>query len=223
MFQRIAARPLALTAALLLFPACDSGDGDGGGTDTDASTSGTTEPSTSTSGPTTTTTGSGTTTTATTTAAETGSSGSEESSTGSEGSSSGSETGEESGSSSTGGEAVGYDDLYGDYGDGFGTHTISAESWSLTYPDTPVGAQSIDEVNDEERWVAGYFDGDESVWLIGYSRFDWDFDDAGILRYCQLGSGSETLQAAIDAPASDRTDFDGVGCNGFSWSALEPE
>lgn len=218
MFQRIAARPLALTAALLLFPACDSGDGDGG-TDTDASTSGTTEPGTSTTGPDTTTTGSGTTTTATTTAAETGSSGSEESSTGSEGSSSGSE----SGSSSTGGEGVGYADLYGEYGDGFGTHTLSAESWSLTYPDTPVGAQSIDEVNDEERWVAGYFDGDESVWLIGYSRFDWDFDDAGILRYCQLGSGSKTLQAAIDAPASDRTDFDGVGCNGFSWSALEPE
>ncbi len=63
MFQRSAARPLALTAALLLFPACDSGDCDGTSTDTDAdaSTSGETTGGASTTDPGTTT-GTGTTT-----------------------------------------------------------------------------------------------------------------------------------------------------------------
>lgn len=218
MFQRIAARPLALTAALLLFPACDSGDGDGGETDTDASTSGTTEPGTSTSGPDTTTTGSGTTTTGTTTAAETGSSGSEESSTGSEGSSSGSESGEES-SSSTGGEAVGYADLYGDYDDNFGAfHTLSEESWSNTYPDFDPIVVAAEEVNDDERWIAGLSVGG----LEGYERLDWDFDDEGQLRYCSGAFGQETIEDAINAPPSDRTDFE-TGCGGgASWTIMTP-
>lgn len=219
MFQRIAARPLALTAALLLFPACDSGDGDGGGTDTDASTSGTTEPSTSTTAPATTTTGSGTTTTATTTTTA-----DESSSTGDESGSSGDESGssgDESGSSSSGERLVGIADIAGTYIETWGAgktdffpHEVEADSWMIDFGQG-MSLLTYEEIDDEARWVAGN-DGPGS-----YTRYDWDFDADGNLRYCSAIIAAETLQDAIDAPASDRSDFDGVGCaETFPWSLL---
>ncbi|MGH1343069.1 MAG: hypothetical protein ACRBN8_16025 [Nannocystales bacterium] len=216
MFQRSAARPLALTAALLFFPACDSGDSDGGGTDTDAATSGTTTDPGSTTNPATTTTASGTTTTDPGTTGGESSTGSDSGSSGSESGSSGSS---ESGSSSSGGEAIGYADLYGDYDDNFGAfHTLSAESWSNTFPGFDAIVVATEEVNDDERWIAGLSMGG----LEGYERLDWDFDEDGQLRYCSGAFGEETLEDAVNAPPSDRTDFE-TGCGGgASWTVMTP-
>lgn len=218
MLQRIAALPLALSA-LFLF-ACDDGGEDG----TDGSTGDvatTTDPGTATADSTTTDDDSSTTTdddsTTTTDDDSTAGTGEDESSTGLEDSSSSGE-----GSSSTGEATIGYADLYGEYTDGFGTQVLTAESWTLEYPRTPIGTQAVEVVDDEMRFIAGFFDGDESIWLPGYSRFEWDFDSDGVLRYCQVGSGSETLKDALAVRSPDREDFDGVGCGGFAWSALTP-
>lgn len=215
MFQRSAARPLALTAALLLFPACDSGDSDGTSTDTDAATSGATTGGASTTdlG---TTTGPGTTTDPGTTTGES-STGPDESSSGSESGSSGSE----SGSSSSGGEAVGIADVAGTYIETYGkgkndfqTHEVTASDWAIDFG-TGIGVLTYEEIDDEARWVAG----DDGAGT--YTRYDWDLDGDGNLRYCAAVFGAETLQDAVDAPPSDRDDFDGVGCAGtFPWSLL---
>ncbi|MEM6296274.1 MAG: hypothetical protein AAGA54_33695 [Myxococcota bacterium] len=219
---RTAARPLvslALFGALSLSYGCDSGSDDGD-TDGGSSTSGAEGSTTATTEtPTTGTPTTGTPTTGTTDDSDGSSSTGE-----GDGSTSGS-TGEGDGSTSTGstGEAlIGYSDIVGVYTDGFGTHTLTEATWELDYDRTPLGTQGVEQVNDDERWVAGFFDGDDSVWLPGYSRFDWDFDENGVLRYCQQGSGSKTIEDAIAAPASDREDFEGEGCGGFSWSSLEP-
>lgn len=217
MFQRSAARPLALTAALLLFPACDSGDSDGTSTDTDAdaSTSGETTGGASTTDPGTTT-GTGTTTDPGTTTDES-STGSDESSSGSESGSSGSE----SGSSSSGGDAVGIADVAGTYIETYGkgkndfqTHDVTASDWTIDFG-MGIGVMTYEEIDDEARWVAGN-DGAGT-----YTRYDWDLDGDGNLRYCAAVFGAETLEDAIDAAPSDRGDFDGVGCAGtFPWSLL---
>lgn len=127
MFQRIAAQPLALTAALFFFPACDDADGDGGETETAASTSGATEQGTTADGE--------TDATETTPA---------------------SESGDESGSTSTGDPAGAYADLYGKYLDNFGgSHTLSAEGWTQAYMGMDPFTLVIEQVDDDLQWVAG--------------------------------------------------------------------
>ncbi len=214
MFQRSAARPLALTAALLLFPACDSGDSDGG--ETDVSTSGTTDQGTTTANPAGSTSAQG----SSSEGGESSSGGGESSSSGGTGSSSGDEgSSSEGGESSSGGEAVSYADLHGDYVDNFdGSHTLSAEAWTQAYMGMNPFALVIEQVDDDLQWVAGE-EGDGGT----YGRHDWAVDGDGQLRLCTGAFGEATLQDAIDAPASDTSDFDGVGCGGaFSWSILTP-
>jgi len=213
MFQRSAARPLALTAALLLFPACDSGDSDGG--DTDPSTSGTTDPGTSSTDGTSPTGSEGS-----STDGGTGSTSGPLSTSG--GQSSSGTSGDESSSgddSSSGGDAVGYADLYGDYVDNFdGSHTLSAEGWTQSYMGMNPFTLVVEEVDDDLQWVAGA-EGEDGT----YGRHDWTVDDDGQLRLCTGAFGEATLQDAIDAPASDAEDLDGIGCGGaFSWSILTP-
>ncbi len=216
MLQRIAARPLALTAALLLFfPACDSADSDSGGTNTDTEGVDTDAGTTSTE-----TSDAGTSSTQGSSGLLEGSSSGEESGSSSSGEESGSSSsGEESGSSSSGGAAIGYVDLYGEYIDNFeGTHILSDAAWTQAYMGMNPFALNIEEVDDDAQWVAGA-EGNAGT----YGRHDWAFDDDGQLRLCTGSFGAKSLQEAIDAPPSNADDFDGVGCGGaFSWSILTP-
>ncbi len=218
MLQRIAALPLALSA-LFLF-GCDDG-GDDGNAGTDGSTGDVataTDPGTTTEPATTTEPG---TTTVPGTTDDSTSSGRAESSTGFEGGSS-SSGGE--GSSSTGQDAIGIADVAGTYIETYGpgkmdfqTHIVTATDWTIDFG-SGIGVNTYEEIDDEQRWVAGN-DGAGT-----YTRYDWGLDDDGNLRYCTAVFGAETLQAAIDAPPSDREDFDGVGCGGmFPWSLLAAE
>jgi len=208
MFQRIAARPLVLTAALFLLPGCDDGGGDAPqtnieGTSTGGGSSSTGEESTGEDA----TTGED--------GSTSGSSGEAESSTGTPG---GSSSGGED-TDSTGDVAIGYADLAGDYVEpypgGMTLHTLSAEIWIVDYGTGPL-EQSVVQIDDDARWVVLEDAGT-------YSRNDWTFDDEGVLRYCTGAYGAESAEAAVAAPMSDARDLDGTGCGGmFPWSTLEP-
>lgn len=219
MLQRIAALPLALSA-LFLF-ACDDG-GDDGNAGTDGSTGDvttTTDPGTTTDPSTTTVPGTSTDDSTTDDSTTDDSTTDGESSTGDDGSTGG------DGSSSTGDVAIGIADVAGTYIETYGpgktdfqTHIVTATDWTIDFGEFGMAVHTYEQINDEERWVAGD-EGDGT-----YTRYDWDLDDDGNLRYCTAVFGAATLQDAIDAPASDRDDFDGVGCGGmFPWSLLVAE
>jgi hypothetical protein len=221
MLQRIAALPLALSAVFLF--ACDDG-GDDGNAGTDGSTGDvttTTDPGTTTDPSTTTVPGTSTDDSTTDDSTTDDSTTDGESSTGDDGSSS---TGGD-GSSSTGDVAIGIADVAGTYIETYGpgktdfqTHIVTATDWTIDFGEFGMAVHTYEQINNEERWVAGD-EGDGT-----YTRYDWDLDDDGNLRYCTAVFGAATLQDAIDAPASDRDDFDGVGCGGmFPWSLLVAE
>lgn len=217
MTQRIAARPLALLAALLLFPACDSGS-DEAGTDTDgtstsgdatSSTSGTPDPST---------TGEPDPSTGSTTAdpSDTGSTGAGSTgadSTGGDDSTGGAE-------SSTGGEEV--IEIAGEYMDNYGSsHTIDAAQWSSD-PDGkyPFGI-NLEVVDNDADWAAGADLYDDGL----FSRYHWFEDGEGVLWYCTQVYGAATLDDAIaDESQPDTADVATTGCgaSGFPWTRLDP-
>ena len=222
MFQRTAARPLVLTVALSLsLAACDDGeDGSNSVTATDGDGTSTTGDDSTTAPGTTTTTPDPTTTGDTTGDAES-TTGSAESSTGDE--TTGDETTGDESSSSTGTQAIGIADVVGTYIETYGpgktdfqTHIVAVDTWTIDFGgDFGMAVHTYEEVNDNERWVAGA-DGAGT-----YTRYDWDIDDDGNLRYCSAAYQAATLQDAIDAPPSDRDDLDGIGCGGaFPWSVL---
>ncbi len=206
---RTAARPLvslALLGALSFSYGCDSGS-DGGDSDGGSSTSGA-------EGSTGATTETPTTGTPTTDDSD-GSSSSGEGSSGS--------TGEGDGSSSTGEALIGIADVAGTYietygpgPDEFQTHTVTATEWTTDFGGgAGMGVLTYEEVDDVARWVAG----DDGAGT--FSRYDWEIDGDGNLRYCTAVFGAETLEAAIAAPPSNRDDLDGTGCaEAFPWSLL---
>lgn len=214
MFQRIAALPLALSS-LFLFSCDDGGDEGNAGTD------GSTGAVTATTGADSSSTDPGSTSGASTTDEST-----TDASTTTEGDGStglGSSSGEESGGSSTGAALDGISDVAGTYIETYGpgkkdfqTHIVTGDTWTIDFGgDFGMSVLTYEEVDDQARWVAG----DDGAGT--FARYDWDIDGDGNLRYCSAVFGAETLQAAIDAPPSDRDDLDGVGCGGmFAWSLL---
>jgi hypothetical protein len=103
-----------------------------------------------------------------------------------------------------------------EYPGGMTTHTITDASWTQA-SDFGVFAYALETFDNEERWVVGRSDDDDT-----YSRFDWTWDGDDELHVCTAVFGVETLEEAADAPQADADDLD-VGCGGFPWSHLQPE
>lgn len=123
--------------------------------------------------------------------------------------------------SSSGAAASTYADLAGDYIEpfpgGMTLHSLTPSGWSLDYGEGPI-AQSVVQTDDDAGWVVLEDDAAGT-----FSRNDWTFDDAGLLRYCTAAFGAATAEDAVAADLSDTSDLDGVGCGGmFPWSTLEP-
>lgn len=130
---------------------------------------------------------------------------------------SGTEAGSESGESESG-DATALD-IIGEYGDNFGGHhEITMDTWVY---DSGMGVftTNLVELDNDAGWVAG-----EDASMPGtFVRFDWTFDDAGTLYYCQPVFDATTLQDAIDAPLTDASDPANGGCGGmFPWTTLTP-
>ena len=102
--------------------------------------------------------------------------------------------------------------------DNFGSnHIISNTSWDSFDAETPVALTAYDNTG---MWAVGQNAPDDAYNPDLWSRFDWHWDDAGQLWYCQTAFGAESEQAALDTAPADATDVANSGCSGFSWSSL---
>jgi len=54
-----------------------------------------------------------------------------------------------------------------------------------------------------------------------WSRFDWTYDAAHALWYCQTAYEAPSAQQALQTPAADAQNL-ATGCSGFPWSKLTP-
>lgn len=108
--------------------------------------------------------------------------------------------------------------IIGSYADDWGgTHTIGGQAWIMGGA-TPAEFELLDLSNTKRYLVAQ--NAVTNQFSPGkFSRFDWAFDAAGGLYYCQTRFDAETEVEARAATAADSTDL-AKGCAGFAWSKL---
>jgi hypothetical protein len=71
------------------------------------------------------------------------------------------------------------------------------------------------------RWLVAQNDPDDMFNPSLWSRFDWAYDDAGALWFCQSSFNSPDENAAARVPAADATSPSTAGCGGASpWTKL---
>ena len=110
-------------------------------------------------------------------------------------------------------------EIVGAYTDNFdGSHIISMDSWT-----SGEAIFWIDSYDNEADWLVAQNDSDNGFSPDLWSRFEWTIDAADQLWYCQIVFDAASKQDAEAAESPDRGDLEGMGCNGFSWSMLNPE
>jgi hypothetical protein len=109
-------------------------------------------------------------------------------------------------------------ELKGSWFDSYGTdHDISSSTWSQSGGSSLFNISSYD--NDGDFLIAQN-DAANTFAAEKWSRFEWSYDTAGDLWYCQIAFDAETEADAEAAGPADAADLEGSGCNGFSWTAM---
>lgn len=103
-----------------------------------------------------------------------------------------------------------------DYG---GDHTITNDSWSQYGGSSVFDFTEYD--NDEAYAIAQNGSANEYNPDL-YSRFDWTWDAADQLWYCQTAYAAASEADALATAAADPTDPSTTGCGGFPWTSLTP-
>lgn len=111
--------------------------------------------------------------------------------------------------------------IIGSYTDDFGgSHDITADTWTLGYEGSAPSLFHITRFDNAAGWLVAQNDAANEFSPGLFSRFEW-VEAEGSLYFCQSPYDAETESAAIEAPASDRTDPANSGCGGtFPWSQL---
>jgi len=108
--------------------------------------------------------------------------------------------------------------IEGTWADGWGgSHTITAfvwENWGSVF--------EITEANASEGWLLAQNSVTNTYAPGLWSRFDWTWDSAGTLWYCQTAYEAASEADARATPAADPGDPATSGCGGFSWTSLAP-
>jgi hypothetical protein len=126
------------------------------------------------------------------------------------------ETGTETGGTETGGDMSLA--IVGSYTDEFGDmHMISETEWTIA----SAGSFAISQWNNDEMWLVAQNAETNMYNPSLWSRFDWAWDDAQQLYYCQSVYDGATIDDAL-AGSADAGDLTGMGCNGFPWTRLNP-
>jgi hypothetical protein len=107
--------------------------------------------------------------------------------------------------------------INGEWADGWGgTHDINAFAWT-----SGSSRYDITQAHDEESWLVAQ-NADTNDWSPSlWSRFDWTWDGAGQLWFCQTAYAAATEADAVSTPAADPSDPANSGCGGFSWSSMD--
>jgi hypothetical protein len=107
-----------------------------------------------------------------------------------------------------GGQSTGMDEITGE------TWTVSGTGYFLKF--------ELLRLSNSSRFVIAENDPQNGYNPGKFSRFDWTFDAAETLYYCQSTYDAETAEAALAAPPADSTDPATAGCGQSFWSQLVP-
>ncbi len=108
-------------------------------------------------------------------------------------------------------------EITGAWVDGWGyDHDISQDTW-----DNAGSVFHITQLDNQADFLVAHND-PANAWSPDlWSRFDWTWDDAGGLHYCQIAYDAPDEATAAANTAADRASLD-TGCGGFGWSSLSP-
>jgi hypothetical protein len=112
-------------------------------------------------------------------------------------------------------------DIAGQYLDAFGTdHDITEAMW-IQSSSFFSSDWMVSRFSNADQYVIAQnspFDAfNPNLW----SRFDWAFDAAGDVYYCQIAFSAATEWDALQTTSADPTNL-ASGCSGFSWTSLTP-
>lgn len=111
--------------------------------------------------------------------------------------------------------------IVGTYTDGYETQQIAATTWTMG---TSVFHLSL--VDNTQLFAIAQNDCANPCYgrdCYGgeWSRFDWTYDAAHSLWYCQTAYAAASAEQALQTPAANAQNLD-TGCSGFPWSKLTP-
>ncbi|MBX7194898.1 MAG: hypothetical protein K1X94_22790 [Sandaracinaceae bacterium] len=111
-------------------------------------------------------------------------------------------------------------EIEGQYSDGFATHEILGDRWTMNGMDFSSGF-TLTHVDNAEDFAIAQNDATNAFSPSLFSRFEW-VRVAGDLYYCQSPYDAATEAAALEAARPDRSDPANSGCGMFGWSLLRP-
>ena len=97
-----------------------------------------------------------------------------------------------------------------------GTETITEESWDNGY-----SVVAISSYDNDQNWAVVQSPEDDEYTPNQYSKIVWTEEDAGVVHYCTVSFGLDTLeQAEASEDTSDNSAPADGGCGGFPWTSL---
>jgi hypothetical protein len=111
--------------------------------------------------------------------------------------------------------------IVGTYTDGYETQQIAAATWTIA-----TSVFHLSQVDNVQLFAIAQNDCANPCYggvCYGgeWSRFDWTFDAAHSLWYCQTAYDAASAEQALQTPAANAQNLD-TGCAGFAWSKLTP-
>jgi len=107
--------------------------------------------------------------------------------------------------------------IVGAYTDGYGaTQHIAATTWTIV-----TSVFHLSQVDNAQSFAIAQNDCANAYFPGAWSRFDWTYDAAQSLWYCQTAYDAASAELALQTPAADAQNLD-TGCGGFAWAKLTP-
>lgn len=111
--------------------------------------------------------------------------------------------------------------IVGSYVDDYQTqHTVSDTAWEMVFDGGDLSRFTVLSYTNEAGFLIAQNDAANAFNPDLYSRFDWTFDDAGDLYFCQSAFDAMTAEDA-EAASANASDL-ATGCGMFAWSKLTP-
>jgi len=105
--------------------------------------------------------------------------------------------------------------IVGSYTDAYGTQQkITAITWTIG-----TSVFHLSQVDNTQSFAIAQNDCANAYFPGAWSRFDWTYDAAQSLWYCQTAYEAASAGQALQTPAANAQNL-GAGCSGFPWSKL---
>ncbi|MBI5495081.1 MAG: hypothetical protein HY904_08630 [Deltaproteobacteria bacterium] len=114
-------------------------------------------------------------------------------------------------------------EIIGSYVDNWAsTHAIAQNAWVMTFSGASPTTFTITQVHNNAEYLVAQNDPTDPYNPSKWSRFDWTYDAAGALWYCQIIFDAADEATAAGTTTAVRTDPGMSGCGSFGWNNLTP-